>query len=97
MMYALRKELEQGKRALLAFFKMRDIAHAFLRRPGVILLVVLGFVGPTLVFTLLQPTVYEASTRVGIEPDFGDRWETGIPGVQLLPPPLRYPASTPWK
>jgi uncharacterized protein involved in exopolysaccharide biosynthesis len=43
---------------------MEDIAQAFLKRPGVILLVVLGFVGPTLVFTLLQPTVYEASAKL---------------------------------
>jgi capsular polysaccharide biosynthesis protein len=70
---------------------MEDIAQAILKRPGVILLVVLGFVGPTLVFTLLQPNVYEASTRVGIELDWGDRWETGIPGVQLLPPTVTVP------
>ena len=47
---------------------MEDIAQAFLKRPGVILLVVLGFVGPTLVFTLgvtlWQPPVYEASAKL---------------------------------
>jgi capsular polysaccharide biosynthesis protein len=43
---------------------MEDIAQAFLKRPGVILLVVLGFVGPTLGFTLLQPTVYETSATL---------------------------------
>ncbi len=49
---------------------MEDIAQAFLKRPGVILLVVLGFVGPTLVFTLLQPTVYEASAKLVVrDPD----------------------------
>ena len=49
---------------------MEDIAQAFLKRPGVILLVVLGFVVPTLGFSLLQPTVYEASAKlvVGEEP-----------------------------
>ena len=49
---------------------MEDIAQAFLKRPGVILLVVLGFVGPTLVFiftlgvTLWQTPVYEASAKL---------------------------------
>jgi capsular polysaccharide biosynthesis protein len=43
---------------------MEDIAQAFLKRPGVILLVVLGFVGPTLGFSLLQPSVYEASAKL---------------------------------
>jgi capsular polysaccharide biosynthesis protein len=43
---------------------MEDIKQAFLKRPGVILLVVLGFVGPTLGFTLLQPTVYETSATL---------------------------------
>ena len=44
--------------------QLRDVAQAILRWPGVILLVVLGFVGPTLVFTLLQPSVYEASAKL---------------------------------
>jgi capsular polysaccharide biosynthesis protein len=50
-----------------------DIGQAFQRRPGVVLLVVLGFVGLTLGFSLLQTTVYEASAilLVGVrqEPD----------------------------
>ncbi len=55
---------------------MRDIAQAILRRPRAILLVVLGFVGPTLVFTLLQPTVYEASAKLVVgqkPPDFSPK------------------------
>jgi capsular polysaccharide biosynthesis protein len=59
---------------------MEDIAQAFLKRPGVILLVVLGFVGPTLVFTLLQPTVYEASAKAVLEPVWGGEWEVGTRG-----------------
>jgi capsular polysaccharide biosynthesis protein len=66
---------------------MEDIAQAFLKRPGVILLVVLGFVGPTLVFTLLQPTVYEASAKAVLEPVWGGEWEVSTRGdSELLPP-----------
>ncbi len=44
--------------------QLRDIAQAFLKRPGVILLVVLGFVGPTLGVSLWQTPVYEASAKL---------------------------------
>jgi uncharacterized protein involved in exopolysaccharide biosynthesis len=58
---------------LLIRLQPRDTAQAFLKRPRVILLVVLGFVVPTLGFSLLQPPVYEASAKllVGarLEPD----------------------------
>ena len=43
------------------------IVQAVLKRAWVVLLVVLGFVGPTLGFSLLQPTVYEASTLMLLE------------------------------
>jgi succinoglycan biosynthesis transport protein ExoP len=43
---------------------MEGIAHAFLKWPEVILLEVQGAVGPTLVFSLLRPTVYEASAKL---------------------------------
>ena len=59
---------------------MEDIAQAFLKRPGVILLVVLGFVGPTLGFSLSQPTVYEASAKAVLEPVWGGEWEVGTRG-----------------
>ena len=58
-------------------------------------MVMLGLVGPTLVFTLLQPTVYEASARGMIEVDYGDRWETGIPGVMFIPPAVQIPPEAP--
>jgi protein tyrosine kinase modulator len=48
----------------LPSLQLRDIAQAFLKRPGVILLVVLGFVGPTLGVTLWQTPVYEASAKL---------------------------------
>jgi capsular polysaccharide biosynthesis protein len=49
----------------LPSLQLRDIARAILRRPGVILLAVLGFVVLTLGFTLFQaPPVYEASAKV---------------------------------
>ena len=47
--------------------QLRDIAQAFLKRPGVILLVVLGFVGPTLGVTLWQTPVYEASAKLVLD------------------------------
>jgi capsular polysaccharide biosynthesis protein len=48
----------------LPSLQMEDIAQAILKQPWVILLVVLGFVGPTLGFTLSQPPVYEASAKL---------------------------------
>jgi hypothetical protein len=50
-------------------------------------LVVLGFVGPTLGFSLSQPTVYEASATAVLEPVWGGEWEVGTRGVEPLPPP----------
>ena len=60
-------------------------------------MVVLGLVGPTLVFTLLQPTVYEASARGVLEVDYGDRWETGIPGIMFIAPTVEIPPEAPGK
>ena len=40
------------------------VEQAVLKRPWVVLLVMLALVGPTLAFSLLQPTVYEASARL---------------------------------
>jgi uncharacterized protein involved in exopolysaccharide biosynthesis len=75
----------------LPSLRLRDVAQAILRWPGVILLVVLGFVGPTLVFTLLQPNVYEASTRVHDRAKFcgplGDRH----PRSRIAPPAVTVP------
>jgi capsular polysaccharide biosynthesis protein len=48
----------------LPSLQLRDIAQAFLKRPGVILLVVLGFVGPTLGVSLWQTPLYEASAKL---------------------------------
>jgi capsular polysaccharide biosynthesis protein len=59
---------------------MEDIAQAFLKRPWVILLVVLGFVGPILGFSLSQHTVYEASATAVLEPVWGGEWEVGTRG-----------------
>jgi uncharacterized protein involved in exopolysaccharide biosynthesis len=72
------------------------IAQAVLKRPWVVLLVVLGFVGPTLGFSLLQPAVYEASARGVLEVVYGgDRWETGTPGVMLIPLAVEIPPEAP--
>ena len=71
------------------------IAQAVLKRPWVVLLVVLGFVGPTLGFSLLQPAVYEASARGMLEVDYGDRWDTGIPGIMFIPPAVEIPPEAP--
>jgi uncharacterized protein involved in exopolysaccharide biosynthesis len=71
------------------------IAQAVLKRPWVVLLVVLGFVGPTLGFSLLQPAVYEASARGMIEVDYGDKWDTGIPGIIFIPPAVEIPPEAP--
>ena len=71
------------------------IAQAVLKRPWIVLLVVLGFVGSTLGFSLLQPTVYEASARGVLEVDYGDRWETGIPGIMFIPPTVEIPPEAP--
>ena len=65
---------------------MRDIRQAIQERPWVVLLVVLGFVGPTLGFSLLQTPVYEASTQMLLVPGWGTRCETGIPGIRFIPP-----------
>ena len=59
---------------------MEDIAQAFLKRPWVILLVVLGFVGPILGFSLSQHTVYEASATAVLEPVWGGEWKVGTRG-----------------
>ena len=61
--------------------QLRDSAQAILRRPWVVLLVVLGFVGPTLVFTLLQPTVHEASAKMVV----GQLYFDQTPLEDLLP------------
>ena len=72
------------------------ISQAVLKRPWVVLLVVLGFVGPTLGFSLLQPAVYEASARGVLEVVYGgDRWDTGIPGIMLIPPAVEIPPEAP--
>ena len=63
----------RGSEHSLPSLQLRDIAEAFLKRPRVILLVVLGFVGPTLVFTLLQPTVYEASAKLVVDQRYFDQ------------------------
>ena len=62
------------------------IAQAVLKRPWVVLLVVLGFVGSTLAFSLLQPAVYEASATWMIEVGYRhQRWDPDIPGIMLIP------------
>ena len=68
------------------------IAQAVLKRPWVVLLVVLGFVGPPLGFYLLQPTVYEASTLMLLEEDWETKRGTDVPEIQLIP--LYVPGST---
>jgi protein tyrosine kinase modulator len=70
---------------------MEDIAQAILRRFRVILLVVLVFVGATSGVTLWQTPVYEASAKLVVGVDWGDRWETGIPGIELIPPAVQIP------
>jgi capsular polysaccharide biosynthesis protein len=64
-----------------AFFRMRDIAQTFLKRPGVILLVVVGLVGPTLGFSLSQPAVYEASAKLVVR----EGQKTGVNQAPLRP------------
>ena len=59
---------------------MEDIAQAFLKRSWVILLVVLGFVGLILGFSLSQHTVYEASATAVLEPVWGGEWKVGTRG-----------------
>jgi uncharacterized protein involved in exopolysaccharide biosynthesis len=72
------------------------IAQAVLKRPWVVLLVVLGFVGPTLGFSLLQPAVYEASARGMTEVDYEhQRWQTDIPGIMLIPLAVEIPPEAP--
>jgi capsular polysaccharide biosynthesis protein len=65
-------------RALLVFFKMRDITQAILKRPWVVLLVVLGFVGTTLGFTLWQTPVYEASAKLVVVQTQSGAQETDV-------------------
>jgi capsular polysaccharide biosynthesis protein len=62
------------------------IAQAVLKRLWVVLLVV-GFVGPTLGFSLLQPTVYEASALLLLE----ENWESDRSGIRLIP--LYFPGA----
>jgi succinoglycan biosynthesis transport protein ExoP len=74
----------------LPSLQLRDIAQAFLKRPGVILLVVLGFVGPTLGVTLWQTPVYEASAKlvVGQKPGVTQDYFLldNVEGFQLILP-----------
>ena len=70
---------------------MEDIAQAILRRLRVVLLMVLVFVGATLGVTLWQTPVYEASAKLVVGVDWGDRWETGIPGIEFIPPAVQIP------
>jgi capsular polysaccharide biosynthesis protein len=63
----------RGSEHSLPSLQLRDIAEAFLKRPRVILLVVLGFVVPTLGITLLQPTVYEASAKLVVDQRYFDQ------------------------
>ncbi len=72
--------------------RIASSATAVLKRPWVVLLVVLGFVGPTLGFYLLQPTVYEASTLMLLEEDWETKRGTDVPEIQLIP--LYVPGST---
>jgi capsular polysaccharide biosynthesis protein len=67
---------------------MEDIAQAFLKRPGVILLVVLGFVGPTLGVSLWQTPVYEASAKlvVGQKPGVNQDYDLFIEPLQRILP-----------
>ncbi len=71
--------------------QMEDIAQAILRRLRLVLLVVLVFVGATLGVTLWQTPVYEASAKLVVGVDWGDRWETGIPGIEFIPPAVQIP------
>jgi uncharacterized protein involved in exopolysaccharide biosynthesis len=72
------------------------IAQAVLKRPWVVLLVVLGFVGPTLGFSLLQPAVYEASATGMIKVDYEhQRWDPDIPGIMLIPLAVEIPPEAP--
>ena len=71
--------------------QLRDIAQAFLKRPGVVLLVVLGFVGPTLGVTLWQTPVYEASAKLVVgqmPPDNNQDYFLldNVEGLQLILP-----------
>jgi capsular polysaccharide biosynthesis protein len=74
----------------LPSIQLRDIALAFLKRPGVILLVVLGFVGPTLGVTRWQTPVYEASAKlvVGQKPGVpqDSDLQNNTEGLQLILP-----------
>ena len=75
---------------------MRDIGQAIQKRPWAVLSVVLGFVGPTLGFSLLQPAVYEASARGMIEVDYEhQRWDPDIPGIMLIPLAVEIPPEAP--
>ncbi len=70
--------------------QLRDIALAFLKRPGVILLVVLGFVGPTLGVTRWQTPVYEASAKLVVGQKPGASQDSDLQnnteGLQLILP-----------
>jgi capsular polysaccharide biosynthesis protein len=63
------------------------IAQAVLKRPWVVLLAVLAFVGPTLGFYLSQPTVYEAAALLLLE----ENWESDRSGIRLIP--LYFPGA----
>ena len=39
----------------------------------------------------MQTPVYEASAKLVVGVDWGDRWETGIPGIELIPPAVQIP------
>jgi hypothetical protein len=75
MMYALRKELEQGKRALLAFFTDERYRASHPTAVSGHPLGGAGFLGATLGVTLWQTPVYEASTKlvVGQRPGYSPK------------------------
>jgi uncharacterized protein involved in exopolysaccharide biosynthesis len=76
--------------------QMRDIGQAIQKRPWAVLLVVLGFVGPTLGFSLLQPAVYEASARGIVGEDYEhQRWDPDIPRIMLIPLAVEIPPEAP--
>jgi uncharacterized protein involved in exopolysaccharide biosynthesis len=77
---------------------MEDIAQAILWRLRLVLLVVLGFVGPILAFTFSQPPVYEASATAVLEPVWGASGMSAPEEISSCSPlPFRYLASVPWK
>ncbi len=39
----------------------------------------------------MHTPVYEASAKLVVGVNWGDRWETGIPGIELIPPAVQIP------